>query len=163
MSTGGSISMPVNRQVPLLFLRPSEHPLDLCIHLTWLQQWQCCTGTVTGRQRELAASCCFTEVACRAQAGTCATHTLPGERGMAWGTCNSWLGQGSTPSPFQQRCQTRPVCPSCRASSMLTSPSVAESFPVAGKGLQHLICSMVEVSPQYSDPWGCYSHGHSYF
>lgn len=68
---------------------PAEASLELCIHLTWCQQQQCCTGVVAGSQRGLVTSCHFPKAAVRAQVGTCATTDLPGEGGTALVTCDS--------------------------------------------------------------------------
>lgn len=107
---------------------PAEASLELCIHLTWCQQQQCCTGGVAGSQRGLVTSCHFPIAAGRAQVGTCATRSLLGEGGTALGPCDSWLGQDSAPSPSQQGCYKLCACPACLgwASPVLTPPGGAE-------------------------------------
>lgn len=168
MIIGESIPTPVNRQVPLLFLRLQ------------LKLPQSCASTSLGSSSGSAALAVLQADTENLLSPAASQKQPAGLRlvPMLLTACperQEWQGALVTHDqvrtvPFPHPSSAArpatsaacPVCPRWTASSMLTSPSVAESFPAASKGLQHLIRFMVEVSLQQSDPWGCYSYKHSY-
>lgn len=101
-------------------------------------------------QWELAVSWCFPKVACRAQAGTCAIHSLPGEWGM----------RGAPVTPDYDRAVPLPHSNSA-AKAATSFPSLQVLVCLSHSQRQtktSLVCIVVEVSSQYPDPWRCYSY-----